>query len=173
MTTSYVGGCTLHEALRQKTLDESQLLEVAVRLCRRVAEIHAKGIVHNDLKEDSIMLDDDQRVYVIDLGLATREGEVVGYKLASGGVAGAGNPPGGAQLLRVGRVPVGLGQVQRHRPRRDERPRGGRPRGRSWRCWRTYGRSATSSRSSFSGDGGRRDLPMRACSESYGTGFFS
>lgn len=85
MVMSYVGSCTLAKALKRRTLSEAELLEVAICLCRRVGEIQAKGVVHNDLKEDNIMVDDAQKVYLIDFGLATREDEVVGYNVASGG----------------------------------------------------------------------------------------
>ncbi|XP_037790074.1 mitogen-activated protein kinase 12-like [Penaeus monodon] len=70
---SRAGSCTLDDALWHKTLSEAQLLEVALRLCRRVKEIHAKGVVHNDLKTNNIMLSADLDVHIIDFGLASPE----------------------------------------------------------------------------------------------------
>lgn len=87
MTMSCVGDLTLKKALRLQVLSESELLEVAIRLCRRVEEIQGKGVVHNDLKEDNIMLDDNREVQLIDFGQATLEDEVVGYNATSDGAA--------------------------------------------------------------------------------------
>ncbi|XP_047500152.1 serine/threonine/tyrosine-protein kinase HT1-like [Penaeus chinensis] len=80
MLMSYGGATTLEQALRVDRWSEAKAVNVAVRLCRRVEEIHAKGLIHNDLKADNVMLDKALDVSVIDFGSATPEGGVVGYE---------------------------------------------------------------------------------------------
>lgn len=50
-------------------------------LCRRLGEVHAKGVVHNDLKTDNITVSGGVHrpvLHVIDLGWACRAGRVAG-----------------------------------------------------------------------------------------------
>ncbi|XP_063597926.1 uncharacterized protein LOC134774445 [Penaeus indicus] len=51
-----------------------ELLEVAIDLCIKVQEIHQKHVIHNDLKEDNVLVDAQGKVHVIDFGNATEEG---------------------------------------------------------------------------------------------------
>ncbi|ROT81964.1 hypothetical protein C7M84_024874 [Penaeus vannamei] len=80
MLISCAGASTLEQALRGQRWNEAKAVDVAVQLCRRVDEIHAKGLIHNDLKADNVMLDKALGVSVIDFGTATPEGGVVGYQ---------------------------------------------------------------------------------------------
>ncbi|XP_047495035.1 uncharacterized protein LOC125043127 [Penaeus chinensis] len=54
-------------------LREEELLKVALRLYRRVEEVHGKGVVHNDLKDNNIMAGANLEVHIIDFGLASLE----------------------------------------------------------------------------------------------------
>lgn len=83
MLISYAGATTLEQALRAGSWSEAKAVAVAVSVCRRVEEIHAKGLIHNDLKADNVMLHKALDVSVIDLGAATPEGGVVGYEIDS------------------------------------------------------------------------------------------
>nr|XP_027218664.1 serine/threonine-protein kinase-like protein At3g51990 [Penaeus vannamei] len=80
MLISCAGASTLEQALRGQRWNEAKAVDVAVQLCRRVDEIHTKGLIHNDLKADNVMLDKALGVSVIDFGTATPEGGVVGYQ---------------------------------------------------------------------------------------------
>ncbi|XP_069987610.1 uncharacterized protein [Penaeus vannamei] len=80
MLISCAGATTLEQALRGSRWSEAKAVDVAVQVCRRVDQIHAKGLIHNDLKADNVMLDKTLGVSVIDFGTATPEGGVVGYQ---------------------------------------------------------------------------------------------
>jgi serine/threonine-protein kinase len=66
--------------LLRKILSEQKQLppERAVRIARRIAEaleyIHERGVVHRDLKPENIMVDDEDRIKLIDFGIAAKAG---------------------------------------------------------------------------------------------------
>jgi serine/threonine-protein kinase len=65
--------------LRQILIEEKKLPpERAVRIARAVLDalgyIHSKGVVHRDLKPENIMVDSQDRVKLIDFGIAGAEG---------------------------------------------------------------------------------------------------
>lgn len=47
-----------------------RILEVFLAVCEAVAHAHSRGIVHRDLKPSNILVDEQQRPRVLDLGLA-------------------------------------------------------------------------------------------------------
>ena len=68
-------------------LEWRDAVEIMIGVCRGVAALHAVGVLHRDLKPSNIMINEEGRPIVIDLGLAlspstderlTRTGAVVG-----------------------------------------------------------------------------------------------
>jgi tetratricopeptide (TPR) repeat protein len=102
-----IGGRVLHylvmERVHDKTLrrllealgtvPEALLREIAVQAARGLAALHAVGVVHRDVKPENILLADDRRVRIMDLGVAqvaggtgglTQEGQFIGsFRYAS------------------------------------------------------------------------------------------
>jgi eukaryotic-like serine/threonine-protein kinase len=75
MVMEWVNGRLLREILR----NERKLLpERAVRIALEIAEaleyIHTHGVVHRDLKPENVMVNADDRVKLIDFGIAGQEG---------------------------------------------------------------------------------------------------
>ena len=82
--TAVVEGRTLHglvmEVVRGRTLrsvldalgtvPESLLREIALQAAEGLGAIHAAGIVHRDVKPDNLLLTDDARLRITDLGVA-------------------------------------------------------------------------------------------------------
>ncbi|MCB9828279.1 MAG: protein kinase [Planctomycetes bacterium] len=80
-----VPGRTLRELLGDVgPLPEPLLVEVARQAALGLAAIHEAGIVHRDVKPDNLMIDDAQRVRVMDLGVAAVAGDET-----SGGFVGS------------------------------------------------------------------------------------
>jgi len=88
LVMEYVEGRTLRElAADLGTVPEAFLREIGAQVAAGLAAIHAAGIVHRDLKPENILISDDQRVRIMDLGVAklqeasvelTHEGQFLG-----------------------------------------------------------------------------------------------
>jgi serine/threonine protein kinase/Tol biopolymer transport system component len=65
-----VSGKTLAEVIGRKGLPPAQAVAYAIQIAGALAEAHAAGIVHRNLKPRNLMLTDDGQVKVLDFGLA-------------------------------------------------------------------------------------------------------
>src|SRR5450755_4781777 len=66
----FLEGQSLREALAAGTLPRRKLIEYALDVAKGLAAAHEKGIVHRDLKPDNVFITRDDRVKVLDFGLA-------------------------------------------------------------------------------------------------------
>ena len=63
-------GETLRESLDNGRLSTRKAIDYAVQTARGLAAAHEKGIVHRDLKPDNLFITKDDRVKILDFGLA-------------------------------------------------------------------------------------------------------
>jgi Tol biopolymer transport system component len=63
-------GRTLREALADGAMLVRKAVDVTIQLARGLAAAHEKGIVHRDLKPENIFITADERVKILDFGLA-------------------------------------------------------------------------------------------------------
>jgi tetratricopeptide (TPR) repeat protein/tRNA A-37 threonylcarbamoyl transferase component Bud32 len=66
----YVRGETLAARLRAGPLPPGQVLEIAIQLAGALAEAHAMGVVHRDLKPGNVVITPKGDVKILDFGLA-------------------------------------------------------------------------------------------------------
>lgn len=73
LAMEYIQGETLRDMLPSKGMPLSDGIPIALGIVQGLIHAHQKGIVHRDLKPDNVMVTDNKRVKVMDLGLAKRE----------------------------------------------------------------------------------------------------
>ena len=67
-------GRPLWEVIRKSPLDWSLALSIVVQVAEALAEAHRRQIVHRDVKSANIMVDDRNRAWLLDFGLASPGG---------------------------------------------------------------------------------------------------
>ncbi len=70
----FVAGRTLSGWLDVRPRDSAAIVDVMSSVANGLSALHAEGLVHRDVKPDNIMVGDDGRVRVMDLGLVRRAG---------------------------------------------------------------------------------------------------
>lgn len=72
----YVDGKTLREMIAAGQLRADNCISYAVQIGEALQEAHSKGIVHRDIKPDNIMVNSNNRIKVMDFGLAKLKGSL-------------------------------------------------------------------------------------------------
>ena len=63
-------GSTLRERMTERALTTRRSIDYALQIARGLAVAHDKGIIHRDLKPENIFITEDDRVKLLDFGLA-------------------------------------------------------------------------------------------------------
>lgn len=74
MVVEWVEGRLLRTILNQDNkLPIERAIKITLGICNALDYMHKHGVVHRDLKPENIMVDDQDRVKIIDFGIAMRE----------------------------------------------------------------------------------------------------
>src|SRR5215471_5025010 len=74
MVMEWVEGTLLRRLLSQGKLPPERVVRIVVAICDALEYIHTHGVVHRDLKPENIMIDADDRIKLIDFGIAAKAG---------------------------------------------------------------------------------------------------
>jgi len=66
----YIRGESLRERISRAALSLKQILDYSSQLCDALSKAHDAGIVHRDIKSDNILIDDHDKIRIVDFGLA-------------------------------------------------------------------------------------------------------
>jgi serine/threonine-protein kinase len=78
----HIKGKTLSYVLRERKLSVEEVLNIGVSIARALAEAHNHNLLHRDLKPGNVMLAPDERVRILDFGLAapmTESEQIIGW----------------------------------------------------------------------------------------------
>jgi serine/threonine protein kinase len=71
LSMTYIAGKSLKEALKQSGgFEIDRAIQVFTQICEGVSSAHEEGVLHRDLKPANVMLDENDRVYITDFGVA-------------------------------------------------------------------------------------------------------
>lgn len=70
IVSEFINGKTLREVLREKSLELTEVLDIAIQTAGAVIAAHETHLVHRDIKPENIMIRPDGLIKVLDFGLA-------------------------------------------------------------------------------------------------------
>lgn len=79
----FLSGGTVAERAKD-TVDTAQAVHLAAEAARAVHVLHDAGVLHRDVKPSNLLMDEDGRVLVSDLGSAKRLAEASGFTVMTG-----------------------------------------------------------------------------------------
>jgi serine/threonine-protein kinase len=75
MVMEWVEGRLLRQVLAENgKLPPERAVKIALAICDALEYIHSQGVVHRDLKPENIMIGPDDRIKIIDFGIAGNQG---------------------------------------------------------------------------------------------------
>ncbi|HTM01332.1 MAG TPA: serine/threonine-protein kinase [Candidatus Omnitrophota bacterium] len=67
--TDFIRGCSLEEYIRREgALEAGEAARIGMDLCRALAAVHARGLVHCDVKASNVMREQGGRILLMDFG---------------------------------------------------------------------------------------------------------
>jgi serine/threonine protein kinase len=75
LAMEFAEGRTLRHILHeQRKFAVERAVRITLAICEALEYIHARGVVHRDLKPENVMMDAEDRIKIIDFGIASQAG---------------------------------------------------------------------------------------------------
>ncbi len=71
LVLEYIDGVTIQQYIANQVLDVAAFLKLAIRFAEVLAEIHQAGIIHKDINPKNVIVTTDNKIKIIDFGVAT------------------------------------------------------------------------------------------------------
>lgn len=88
----YIPGRTLAEVMQEGLFDQKSAVQICLRLCDILEQLHSRKIVHGDIKPENIILANDGRAYLIDFDASHFVKDMVGRDTVLLGTPGYASP---------------------------------------------------------------------------------
>jgi serine/threonine protein kinase/tetratricopeptide (TPR) repeat protein len=72
---AHIEGKSLRDVIKKGNLSVNEAIELTKQICEGLRRAHESGVVHRDIKPGNIIIDGDNKVRILDFGLATISGE--------------------------------------------------------------------------------------------------
>lgn len=76
MVSKYIEGVTLREVCRDGQGSFREICELTITIARALHFAHDQGVVHRDIKPANVLIDNNGKPYLVDFGVALREGRI-------------------------------------------------------------------------------------------------
>ncbi|MDY0170415.1 MAG: bifunctional serine/threonine-protein kinase/formylglycine-generating enzyme family protein [Thermoguttaceae bacterium] len=88
LVMDYIRGCNLRQYVERQSIEPVEAALLVARLARAVAAAHARGVVHQDIKPENVIIDSEGKPRLIDFGFAAVRHAWQEDKAAPGSVVG-------------------------------------------------------------------------------------
>jgi hypothetical protein len=86
LVSEYIEGSTLARHCDERNLSRRERVQLLAQVAEALHELHGYGVIHRDIKPDNVIVDENGRPFIVDLGLASILGDDLTRTITEEGV---------------------------------------------------------------------------------------